>query len=179
MKPNYIVTSTYASPLGELLLGSYKEKLVLCDWLYRKMRSSIDKRLQEGLKASYQSGESSVLKATIEQLEEYFNGRRENFNIPIHLQGSDFQKSVWQELQQIPFGTTCSYLSLSEKLGNTKAIRAVAAANGANAISILVPCHRIIGSNGELIGYAGGLSCKKKLLQLENPGLYKEQLSLF
>jgi methylated-DNA-[protein]-cysteine S-methyltransferase len=176
---SYIATTTYQSPLGELLLGSYKGKLVLCDWLYRRQRKSIDKRLQQGFNSSYKDEESSIAKETIKQLEEYFKGKRKDFSIPIYLQGSDFQCTVWKELQQLPYGTTCSYLSLSEKLGNTKAIRAVAAANGANAISILVPCHRIIGSNGELIGYAGGLSCKKKLLQLENPGLYKEQLSLF
>ena len=99
--------------------------------------------------------------------------------MPIRTIGNDFQKRVWKALQQIPFGETRSYLQLSESLGNPKAIRAVASPNGANALSILIPCHRIIGSNGELTGYAGGLNAKKKLLELENPNLKNSQLDLF
>ena len=99
--------------------------------------------------------------------------------MPIRTIGNDFQKRVWKALQQIPCGETRSYLQLSESLGNPKAIRAVASANGANALSILIPCHRIIGSNGELTGYAGGLNAKKKLLELENPNLKNSQLDLF
>ena len=90
-----------------------------------------------------------------------------------------FQKSVWDELRQIPYGKTDSYLGLSQKLNNEKAIRAVASANGANAISIIVPCHRIIGSNGELVGYAGGLPAKKKLLKLEGSDPMGDELELF
>ncbi len=112
----------------------------------------------------------------ITQLEEYFAQKRTSFDVPLLLCGSDFQKRVWQELLQVPYGTTISYLELSRKLGDEKAIRAVASANGANAISILVPCHRIIGSNGELTGYAGGLRAKKSLLQLEGA---LAQLDLF
>ncbi len=82
--------------------------------------------------------------------------------------GTAFQKHVWHELLQVPYGTTSSYLQLAEKIGNQRAVRAVAGANGANAISILIPCHRIIGSSGELVGYAGGLRAKKNLLKLEN-----------
>jgi methylated-DNA-[protein]-cysteine S-methyltransferase len=99
--------------------------------------------------------------------------------LPIRTIGNDFQKRVWKALLQIPFGETRSYLQLSESLGNPKAIRAVASANGANALSILIPCHRIIGSNVELTGYAGGLNAKKKLLELENPNLKNSQLDLF
>ena len=92
--------------------------------------------------------------------------------------GSDFQKRVWQELLKIPYGSTASYLTLSQKLGNEKAIRAVASANGANAISIFIPCHRVIGSDGNLTGYAGGIHTKKKLLELESDSA-NEQLELF
>jgi methylated-DNA-[protein]-cysteine S-methyltransferase len=95
------------------------------------------------------------------------------FNVPLLFVGSDFQKQVWNALMQIPFGVTKSYMELSKQFGNEKAIRAVASANGANAISIMVPCHRIIGSNCELTGYAGGLPVKKQLLQLE--GSYGQQ----
>jgi len=99
--------------------------------------------------------------------EEYFASKRTQFEIPLLLLGTDFQKLVWNALIEVPYGETASYLELAKSISKPKAVRAVATANGANAISILVPCHRIIGSNGDLVGYAGGLSTKKKLLELE------------
>jgi methylated-DNA-[protein]-cysteine S-methyltransferase len=131
------------------------------------MRTTIDNRIQKGLKAEYVEESSGVISETIKQMEEYFNLERKEFTIPLLLVGTDFQKSVWQGLIDTPFGTTASYLELSKRIGNEKAVRAVASANGANSISILVPCHRIIGSNGDLVGYAGGLDVKKKLLEIE------------
>jgi len=104
---------------------------------------------------------------------------RKEFDIPIHMVGTSFQQKVWNELLKIPYGKKDTYLGLSQNINNTKAIRAVAAANGANAISIIIPCHRIVGSDGKLVGYAGGLSVKKKLLLLENNGQSQEQLQLF
>ena len=165
-----ICIQTYRSPVGDILLGSYDGKLCLSDWKYRKMRTSIDKRLQKGLKAEYVEESSEVIVETMKQLDAYFSNKRKIFDIPLLMVGTDFQKSVWQGLMKIPYGTTVSYLELSKKIGNEKAVRAVASANGANAISIMIPCHRIIGSNGDLTGYAGGLPVKKKLLELEqNP----------
>nr|WP_212214805.1 methylated-DNA--[protein]-cysteine S-methyltransferase [Carboxylicivirga linearis] len=142
------------------------------------MRDSIDKRIKEGLEADYIEQETDLIKSTVIQLDEYFRKERQSFDLPLELVGSSFQKSVWNALLTIPFGKTETYLGLSRLLGNEKAIRAVASANGANAISIIIPCHRIIGSNGELTGYAGGLSAKKKLLELEN-ALPTNQLQLF
>jgi methylated-DNA-[protein]-cysteine S-methyltransferase len=104
-------------------------------------------------------------------MDEYFNGNRKTFDLPLDLQGTDFQKKVWLELQKIPFGKTISYKELSLRLGDIKAIRAVAAANGANPVSIIVPCHRVIGSNGSLTGYAGGLWRKQWLLDHESSAL--------
>jgi methylated-DNA-[protein]-cysteine S-methyltransferase len=170
-----IVIKYYKSPAGELILGSFENKLCLCDWRYRQMREAVDNRIQKGLKTTYIEGESEVIDLTISQLEAYFAGLRKEFEIPIQFVGTDFQQSVWNALIQIPFGKTETYLGLSRKLGNELAIRAVASANGANAISIIVPCHRIIGSNGELIGYAGGLNAKKQLLSLENEKFGKNQ----
>ncbi len=100
------------------------------------------------------------------------------FDIPLLLVGSEFQKSVWNALLQVPYGVTETYLGLSKNIENEKAIRAVASANGANAIAIIVPCHRIIGSDGSLVGYAGGLNAKRKLLNIEK-ALDNSQLSLF
>jgi methylated-DNA-[protein]-cysteine S-methyltransferase len=105
------------------------------------------------------------------QLDEYFTNKREIFDLPLDLKGTEFQKKVWNELMKIPFGKTITYKELSLRLGNLKAIRAVAAANGANPVSIIVPCHRVIGSDGSLTGYAGGLWRKRWLLDFENKNL--------
>ncbi|WJJ97154.1 methylated-DNA--[protein]-cysteine S-methyltransferase [Algibacter luteus] len=107
------------------------------------------------------------------QLNEYFEGNRKKFILKLNPQGTDFQKKVWNELEQIPFGKTTSYLKLSKQLGDVKAIRAVANANGKNPIWIIIPCHRVIGSDGSLTGYAGGLHRKQWLLEHESP--YKQQ----
>ena len=116
------------------------------------------------------------LQPAAEQLEEYFLGRRTEFNLKLNPQGTDFQKKVWEALLDIPFGKTVSYLDLSKTLGDVKAIRAVASANGKNPLWIVVPCHRVIGSDGSLTGYAGGLHRKKWLLEHESP---VKQQSLF
>ncbi|WP_396141187.1 methylated-DNA--[protein]-cysteine S-methyltransferase [Flavobacterium sp.] len=115
----------------------------------------------------------SELKEAVIQLQEYFEGKRTHFTFLLHPSGTEFQKKVWQELLNIPFGKTCSYLELSKKLGDVKAIRAVAAANGKNPLWIVVPCHRVIGADGSLTGYAGGLWRKKWLLEHENPSVQK------
>lgn len=105
---------------------------------------------------------------TIEQLIQYFQGQRRIFDLPINQNGTGFQQKVWHELVNIPYGKTISYLELSRRLGDPKAIRAAASANGKNNICIIVPCHRVIGSNRDLVGYGGGIWRKKWLLQLEN-----------
>jgi methylated-DNA-[protein]-cysteine S-methyltransferase len=111
--------------------------------------------------------ESNILLETIKQVEEYLCGERRKFSIPLDLQGTEFQKRVWQELLRIPYGKTRSYKEIAELIQNEKAVRAVGTANGRNPISLIVPCHRVIGSNGTLTGYAGGLNIKEKLLKLE------------
>jgi len=165
--------------LGELIIGSFEDKLCICDWKYRKMRSEIDKRIQKELNATYFEEDSNIIQITKIQLNEYLIGEREVFDIPLNLVGTSFQKEVWKELLNVPYGKTETYLGLSKKMKNEKAIRAVASANGANAISIIVPCHRIIGSNGKLVGYAGGLNPKKQLLQIESMNKFGDQLNLF
>ena len=110
-----------------------------------------------------------VLEDAIYQFKEYFEGKRKDFDLKLNPSGTDFQQKVWKGLLQIPYGKTVSYLELSKTLGDVKAIRAVAAANGKNPLWIVVPCHRVIGSNGDLVGYAGGLHRKKWLLEHESP----------
>lgn len=110
---------------------------------------------------------NAVTELTVIQLEEYFNGKRKSFNIPLALEGTDFQKQVWQALTEIPYGETWSYKELAEYIDNPKAIRAVGGANNKNPVSIIVPCHRVIGADKKLVGYAGGLDRKEHLLKLE------------
>lgn len=116
------------------------------------------------------------LNDVVTQLQEYFEGKRSTFNVKIAPKGTDFQKRVWNELLNIPFGKTLNYQQIANKLGDPKVIRAAASANGKNPISIIIPCHRVIGSDGSLTGYAGGLHRKKWLLEHENPW---QQQSLF
>lgn len=115
-------------------------------------------------------------KDCVQQLEEYFEGNRTEFNLKLNPQGTEFQQSVWNELLHIPFGKTRTYLEQTKKIGDPKAIRAVASANGKNPIWIIIPCHRVIGSDGSLTGYAGGVWRKKWLLEHESP---VKQQSLF
>lgn len=117
-----------------------------------------------------------VLEDAVYQLKEYFEGSRKQFDLKLNPSGTDFQKKVWEALLEIPFGKTTSYLELSKKLGDVKAIRAAASANGKNPLWIVVPCHRVIGTNGDLTGYAGGLHRKKWLLEHESPA---KQVTLF
>jgi len=170
-----IQTQIYSSPVGELLLGDYNNQLCLCDWRYRKMRNEVDSRIIRGLNATFEEKQTPLLIEVQSQLTAYFDKKRTTFELPLLFVGTDFQQTVWRALQQIDYGKTQTYLGLSKLLNNPKAVRAVASANGANALSIIVPCHRIVGSNQELVGYAGGLNAKKKLLALEQGS----QLELF
>jgi methylated-DNA-[protein]-cysteine S-methyltransferase len=168
----------YNSEFGELILGGFEGRLCLCDWRYRKNRAAVDTRIKNGLQTEFSEEEDRVTSLARLQLEEYFGGRRKTFDLPLLMVGTDFQKKVWEELLKIPYGKTLTYAQLSERLRNPLGIRAIATANGANALSIIVPCHRIIGAKGEMVGYAGGTRAKEKLLQLEqSSGIH--QLELF
>lgn len=175
---NKIYTQIYQSPIGELLLGDFEGKLCLCDWNYRKMRTSIDERIAKVCDAKFEEKVTEITGETIRQLSAYFSGERTLFDLPLKMIGTEFQRSVWTKLVEIEYGEAQSYQWLAKALDKEKAIRAVAAANGANALSIIVPCHRIVGSDGKLVGYAGGLRAKKMLLELEG-SLHKNQLRLF
>lgn len=115
--------------------------------------------------------ETPLIKATMEQLEEYFQGKRKDFDIPMEARGTEFQKSVWNQLLKVPYGETCSYGEIAKRIGNPKASRAIGMANNRNPISIIIPCHRVIGASGKLVGYGGGLDIKEKLLKLEKENL--------
>lgn len=168
-----ISITTYKSTFGELLIGDFHGQLCLLDWKYRAKRQQVDARICDFLSAQFIHQETTLHQIVIQQLKEYASRQRKQFDLPLLFAGSEFQQKVWSQLLQIPYAGTVSYLELSRKLGDEKAIRAVASANGANAISIVVPCHRVIGSHGELTGYAGGIRAKQQLLQLE--GNFRQQ----
>lgn len=174
---NSISFQYYDSPVGELIIGSFQDQLCLCDWRYRKMRVKIDARITQGLQAEMIEAETEMIQHTIEQLNCYFNKGLHHFRLHLLTVGTPFQKQVWQHLIEIPYGQTWSYADLAQRMENPLGIRAIASANGANALSIIIPCHRIIGKDGDLVGYAGGLPAKKQLLQLEG-ALKTSQLQL-
>lgn len=164
---NQINTQCYKTKIGELILGSFERKLCLMDFRYRRMRITVDNRIKKGIKAEFTERDDEVLEETRCQIDEYLDGERKKFDIPLLMVGTDFQKSVWNALMKVPYGVTSTYLQLAKDIDNEKAVRAVANANGANSIGLIIPCHRIIGSDGKLVGYGGGLPVKKRLLKLE------------
>lgn len=150
-----------------MLIGSLGDRLCLCDWENGWHQSETEARLRHRLNAEFTEGTSPVIEQTIAELEEYFRGERRDFDIPLLLAGTDFQMKVWETLQTIPYGETISYGEEAARMGKPKSVRAVANANGRNAISILIPCHRVIGSNGKLTGYGGGMEAKEWLINRE------------
>lgn len=152
-----------ATPLGDMLIQSINEQLTHCDFLDGKNYLS----LQNIKKQKNYCRETTLLAETQHQLQQYFNGELHQFDLPLGAQGTTFQQKVWRTLQTIAYGETNSYADIATKIHSPKAVRAVGSANGKNPLAIIVPCHRVIGSNGSLTGYAGGLDRKKALLHLE------------
>lgn len=166
-KMESIVVDRYCSPLGELVLGSLGGRLCMCNWPTGQRRSLIESRLMRRLGTDCKVGTSDVIERAKVELGEYFEGKRRVFDVATLLAGTDFQLTVWSELMKIPYGSTISYAALALRCGNRKAVRAVASACPANPISIIVPCHRVIGSDNTLTGYGGGVEAKRTLLALE------------
>ena len=158
---------TYLSPCGGLLLGSYADKLCLCDWTAGVRHARVMARVQRYLQAPFVEEPSELTRRAARELDEFFAKQRQVFDLPLQLAGTDFQQQVWHNLLKIPYGQTLSYRQTAVLLGMPDAVRAIANANGANALSIIVPCHRVIGHNGSLTGYGGGLAAKRFLLDLE------------
>ncbi|MDM1783238.1 methylated-DNA--[protein]-cysteine S-methyltransferase [Acinetobacter bereziniae] len=148
------------SPVGKLKLVAHDQALVAVLW-----ENENPKRVR--LAQLIENKNHPVLLETQQQLNEYFQGHRTQFDLALDFAGTEFQQKVWQALLMIPFGETRSYKQIAEQIGNVKAVRAVGAANGKNPISIIAPCHRVVGANGKLVGFAGGLENKDVLLKLE------------
>ena len=174
-----IKTISIETPLGEMVAGATDEGICLLEFTDRRMLPTEYKDLTN-LNTTLEEGENRHLKTTQKQLKEYFDGKRKEFSIPLVTPGSEFQKAVWKELQNIQFGSTRSYQEQAIALNRPDSVRAVANANGMNRISIIIPCHRVIGSDGHLTGYGGGVKRKKWLLDHEKKYSGKPvDLSLF
>lgn len=157
------------TPLGPMVAAASDDALLLLEFADRRMLEKQIDRIRRQVPARFAPGENQVLAQTQIELDEYFAGARRAFTVPLDTPGSEFQRAVWDALRAIPYGETRSYLEQARAIGRADAVRAVARANGDNRISIMIPCHRVIGSNGELTGYGGQLWRKKALLERERP----------
>jgi AraC family transcriptional regulator of adaptative response/methylated-DNA-[protein]-cysteine methyltransferase len=164
---NLITVTRILTPLGPMLAGAAEDGICLLEFVDRRMIETQIKRLKKLFKAEFIPGSNKYFDELNHQIQDYFLGKRKNFTIPLILKGTSFQEKVWKELQTIPYGVTRSYQEQAENVGNIQAVRAVAKANGDNRIAIIIPCHRVIGKNGKLTGYGGGLWRKQYLLDHE------------
>ncbi|MBU2713014.1 bifunctional transcriptional activator/DNA repair enzyme AdaA [Zooshikella harenae] len=167
MQNNVIVINRFTTPLGPMFVCATDQGVCLLEFVDRRMLETEFKDLQRLKKANIIAGENNYTKQAQQEINEYFTGKRQQFEVKLDTPGTAFQQSVWQCLKTIPYGQTASYQQQAEKLNNPKAIRAVASANGHNRIAIIIPCHRVIGKDGKLVGYAGGLERKRWLLAHE------------
>lgn len=164
---NVILIHRFTTPLGPMFVCASKRGVCLLEFVDRRMLETEFKDLQRLLQARILAGENQHTSQAECEVGEYFAGTRQQFELALDMPGSEFQQSVWQTLQAIPYGSTASYAEQAEKLGKPQAVRAVAGANGANRVAIVVPCHRVIGKDGALTGYGGGLARKQWLLEHE------------
>ncbi|TLG76812.1 bifunctional transcriptional activator/DNA repair enzyme AdaA [Culicoidibacter larvae] len=164
---NVITVMRFTSVLGPMIAASTDKGICLLEFSDRRMLETELKDIRRIFKSELLYGENDLLRQVKREIEEYFAGTRQAFDVPLDVVGSDFQKQVWAQLQTIPYGTTRSYAEQAAAMNNPKAVRAVGTANGHNRIAIIIPCHRVIGSNGKLTGYGGGLWRKQWLLDLE------------
>jgi methylated-DNA-[protein]-cysteine S-methyltransferase len=159
---NHTYYCRFESPIGPLLLAGSRHGLKLVSFETGKRAHFVDPEWRE---------DESLFVEVVDQLRSYFACERKTFSLPLVLEGTDFQKKVWTALMEIPYGETVSYKALAGRVGSPRAVRAVGAANGANPIPIIIPCHRVVGNDGSLTGFGGGLPLKRKLLELESSQL--------
>ncbi|WP_420604287.1 bifunctional transcriptional activator/DNA repair enzyme AdaA [Flagellimonas sp.] len=164
---NIILINRLTTPIGPMFICATEKGVCLLEFVDRKMLETEFKDLQRLLNAQIIAGENRHTKQAKKEIREYFDQTRKHFQVPLHTPGTEFQQTVWNKLRQLPYGKTMAYGQLAQNLGNPKAVRAVASANGHNRVAIMVPCHRVIGANGQLTGYGGGLERKRWLLNHE------------
>lgn len=162
-----ILIHRFTSPLGPMFVAATEKGICLLEFTDRRMLETEFKDLQKRLGTEIIAGENEFTKQAVKEMEEYFAGERKEFSVPLDYPGTDFQRAAWTALLDIPYGETTHYQAQAERLNQPTATRAVAAANGQNRIAIIIPCHRVIGKNGKLTGYGGGIERKKWLLEFE------------
>jgi len=177
IKERIIAITRVSTPLGPMLAGAVDEGICLLEFTDRRMLETQIERVKKLLNAQTAPGASPYFEHLESELQQYFDGKLTSFAVPVILPGSSFQQKVWAALSEIPYGATRSYKQQAESLGNPRAIRAVARANGDNRISLIIPCHRVIGEDGHLVGYGGGIWRKKYLLDLERKSTEKLRYS--
>jgi AraC family transcriptional regulator, regulatory protein of adaptative response / methylated-DNA-[protein]-cysteine methyltransferase len=163
-----VTLSWIRTAVGPMVVGTTTAAICLLEFSDRRMLETQLKNLRRRLRATFVPGTNGLVAALQQQLDEYFNGERTQFDLPLHYPGTPFQSAVWSALLEIPYGRTCSYQEVARTVGRPRAVRAVGTANGMNRIAILIPCHRVVNANGELGGYGGGLWRKRRLLELES-----------
>ncbi len=164
---NNIHISYHNTKIGQIVIGSFEDKICIVGFQTADKMNEAYKRIRKALSADFVEYEDNVIRLTKQQIEEYLVGSRKEFDIPLLMLGTDFQKKVWRQLLKVPYGQTRSYRDIAKGIGNKGAVRAVGSANGANSIAIIIPCHRIVKSDGSTGGYAGGVDIKKMLLEIE------------
>lgn len=174
-----INTTEISTPLGPMIAGATSTGVCLLEFTNRIRLEREFTDLQKLLNAEMAPGRNEHLDQLEAELDEYFEGKRKVFTVPLHMPGNEFAQAVWKTLLEIPYGTTCSYKEQAEIMKNPKAIRAIASTNGRNRLAIIVPCHRVIGSNGTMTGYAAGVDKKKWLLKFERSNSEVPKGSLF
>lgn len=167
MNETRIVYCNFESPLGEMIAGATETGVCFLEWHDRGGVERIKERVIKRYPAQLEEGSNRYLKLLNSELEKYFQGKLEKFSVPVDVKGTPFELRDWEQLMKIPYGTTISYGELARRMGNVNASRAVGRANGANYLSIVIPCHRVIEANGKLRGYGGGLWRKQYLIELE------------
>ena len=168
MKKSNLIFKEVKTPIGDMVFGSSDNGLCLLDFKYRKSFPQILKRIHKYFGINITYGTSKFIELAEYELDQYFQGELKIFTVPLDIRGSEFQLKVWDALLQIKYGHTVSYLEIAKKIGCPTAVRAIANANGQNGIAVIIPCHRVIGSDGSLTGYGGGIAIKKKLIHLES-----------
>lgn len=168
MNPKILYMKELKTSIGNLMFGASQKGLCLLDFKFRKSFPSILKRIHIYFGKHISNEESEIIQIAENEIDLYLQGKLKDFSVPLDIQGTPFQKKVWNALLKIKYGTTVSYQDIATEIGQPKAFRAVANANGQNGIAIIIPCHRVIGSDGTLTGYGGGLPLKRKLLRLES-----------
>lgn len=168
MEATELIMKEVDTPLGVMVFASTPKGLCLLDFKYRKSFPTIFKRIEKLYGNNISQGTSPFIEQAEQELQLYLQNKLQKFTVPLDIRGSQFQVKVWQALLQIKYGKTVSYLDIAKIINQPEAVRAVANANGQNGLAIIIPCHRVIGSDGTLTGYGGGLPIKKKLLRLES-----------